>query len=162
MVSLFPAGKREQARRPLDLLLLFPLVLFYMECVVKVYGFGTLFDRGSLFTLLLTVPIGLLAALVCGLFPGRGSRWAAAVVLGIFTLWYAVQTVYVTVFHTFLVVDSLSMADQAAQYWREALAGIGRAAAPILLLLLPLVLLCTLGRRYPPVHSIGHWRGQLC
>ena len=30
MVSLFPAGKREQARRPLDLLLLFPLVLFYI------------------------------------------------------------------------------------------------------------------------------------
>ena len=151
MRSLFPAGKREQPRPPLDLLLLFPLAIFYMECVVKVHCFGVLLDQGTLFTLLLTVPAGLLAALVCGLFPGRGSRWAAAAVLGLFTLWYIVQTVYDTVFHTFLVVDSLSMADQAAQYWREALAGIGRAAAPILLLLLPLVLLCTLGRRYPPV-----------
>lgn len=153
MFSLFPVGKREQARPSPDILLLFPLALFYMECVVKVQCFGVLFDRGSLFTLLLTIPIGLLAALICSLFPGRYSRWAAIVVLALATIWYITQAVYETVFHTFLVVDSLTMVGQASQYWRETLEGSRHALVAILLLLLPLVLLCTLGWRYPPVQS---------
>ena len=151
MFSLFPTGKRVQAGRPPDLLLLLPPALFYMECVVKLWCFGTLWDRGTFYTLLLTVPIGLLAALACGLFPGRASRWAAGAVLGLAAIWDIAQVVYDAVFHTFLVVDSLTMAGQAAQYWRETLEGLRRSLVPVLFLLLPLVLLCTLGRRWPPV-----------
>ena len=152
MISLISlSGRRRQPQPGLDVLLLFPLTLFYLECVVKLWCFGLHLDAGIWYTLLLTVPIGFGCAFFCTLFSGSGSRRAAVTLLALATFWYLVQTVYFTVFHTFLTLDTLTMAGQAAQYWRETLTGIWRALPALLPLLLPLVLLCTLGRRCPPV-----------
>lgn len=150
-----PAGKRQspvKQRPQIILTLLFSVSLFYMECVVKFHCFGRITGHGFLFTFLLTVPIALTAALICHLLPSRWNRLGAAILLGAATAWYMAQVVYETVFQTFLVVDSLSMAGQAAQYWREALTGIGKSLPILLLLAVPLILLCTLGRHLPVAH----------
>lgn len=138
----------EKAGAPYWLLLLwFPLSLLWQELVVKVYCFGRLFDRGLLYTSLFTLALGCLFSLLCLLLPPR-RRWLAAMILGgVTTLWYMVQTVYYTIFKTFLVLYSVSGAGQAMQFWKDILSGIRTAAIPLLLLLVPIGILGIFGRR---------------
>lgn len=138
---------RESAVVPYLLLLWFPLSLLWQELVVKIYCFGRLLDRGLVYTPLFTFALGSLFSLICALFPAR-RRWIAAMVLtGLSTLWYMVQTVYYTIFKTFLVLYSVSGAGQAMQFWRDILSGIRSAALPLLALLAPIVVLSVFGRR---------------
>lgn len=128
-------------------LLWFPLSLLWQELVVKVYCFGRLFDRGLLYTCLFTLALGCLFSLVCLLIPFR-RRWLAAVLFGgVTTLWYMVQTVYYTIFKTFLVLYSVGGAGQAMQFWKDILSGMRTAAVPLLLLLVPVAVLVVFGRR---------------
>lgn len=129
------------------LLLWFPLSLLWQELVIKVYCFSRLLDRGLLYVTLFTFALGCLLSLICIVLPPRG-RWISAMIFcGLTTLWYMIQTVYYTIFKTFLVLYSVSGAGNILQFWEDILSGIGAAAVPLLLLLVPFVLLSIFGRR---------------
>ncbi len=128
----------------------FPLSLFWMECVVKVYCFGVLFDKGLLFAFLFSLSIGLLGAFLGSLWGEGGNRAVSILLTAAGTVWYMAQTVYFTIFRTFLSLSSVEMAGAVLQFWRTILTGISGASFPLLLLALPLILLCVFGRRFTP------------
>ena len=139
-------------------LVFYPLSILWMECVVKYWCFGHLGDRGLGYTILFSVPAGLLCALFCSLGEWKINRRIATILMSLLAAWYMIQTVYYTVFKTFLVLDTLTMAgDALGDFWREALAGIAAASPALFLLLIPVIAvrLCTWhpgkhGRREPP------------
>ena len=52
-------------------------------------------------------------------FARAGAAAAAAMILGgVTTLWYMIQTVYYTIFKTFLVLYSVSGAGNSLQFWK--------------------------------------------
>lgn len=131
----------------------FPLVLFFQELVLHIWAFGTV--HNVLLILLFSLALGTIFNLFCCLWGKTGNRIAAGVLTVLSTLWLCVQTVYFTIFRTFLTVYSIGGAGDAAQYWREALTGIMDAALPLLLLLLPAVVFFVWGRRFAPQERAG-------
>lgn len=144
----------------------FIVSILWMECVVKVWSQGTLFDRGLWFTLLFSLPAGTLCGIACSVWNERVNKWGAVALQVILMLWYGVQAVYYTIFKAFLVLDSLSMAQGAiTDFWRNALDGIFHSLLPIVLVLLPLAVLLLWDRYHSQIgkHSPGrvrhaHWR----
>lgn len=142
-------GKHLQAVKTASwpLLLWFPLSLLWQELVVKVYCFGKLLDRGTLFTLLFTFALGCLFSLICALVPQKARRPVSILLTALTTFWFMAQTVYYTIFKTFLALYSVSGAGQVMQFWKDILAGIWSAALPLVLLALPVLIVCILGKQ---------------
>ena len=144
----------------------FIVSILWMECVVKVWSQGALFDRGLWFILLFTIPAGALCGLACSVWNERVNKWIAIVLQVVLMLWYGTQAVYYTIFKAFLVLDSLSMAQGAiTDFWRNALDGIIKSLLPIALVLLPTAVLALWDHYHAKVgkHSPGrmrnaHWR----
>lgn len=125
----------------------FPILILFQELVVHVWAFGLQIDRSLLFISLFSVSLGLFCNALCALWGTKGRRWWAVGLTALLTLWFCVQTVYFTIFRTFVVLYSVGGAGQVLQFWREILTGIKAAWFPLLLLLLPLVFLFLLWDR---------------
>jgi len=124
--------------RPLEL---FFCSFLWLELIYRLFCVERFFDRGLLYILLFSIPIALICAILCSLWSEKVNCIVAGVLLGLFSLWYMIQSVYFTIFRTVLVTKSFGMAgDALSNYWRETLAGIGRTLPCLLLLAIPLVL----------------------
>ena len=124
-------GKREKREVPAWLLWLwFPAVLTVQELAVHLYAFGTEGRFG--YPILFSLAFGGMADLLCALCSGRGRRAAAGILTVLGTLWLGAQTVYFSVFRTFLTLYSVGGAGQVLQFWRETLGGMARAWLPAL------------------------------
>ena len=88
----------------------FPLSICWMECILRIFSLKMFAGRGLGYTLLFSLPAGLLCALLSSLWGQTGNRRAAIALLSAATGWYMVQTVYYRVFKTFLMLDTLTMA----------------------------------------------------
>ena len=128
----------------------FPALIFWGELVVKFWAFGPELGEEFRFILLFSVALGLFCDLLCSLWPRRVNWILSALLSALITLWLGVQTVYFTIFKTFMTFYSLSGAGQVLQFWREMLIGIRNAALPLVLLLIPFLLLCLFGRPHAP------------
>lgn len=129
-------GKREKREVPAWLLWLwFPAVLTVQELAVHLYAFGAEGRFG--YPILFSLAFGGMADLLCALCSGRGRRAAAGILTVLGTLWLGAQTVYFSVFHTFLTLYSVGGAGQVLQFWRETLGGMARAWLPLLVILAP-------------------------
>ena len=135
-----------QCRPLLCLSLFFSLALFFQECVLKVYAFGSLFDMGLVLAGLFSFSHGFLAALFVSLFRGRLNRVIGFIMLFISSLWLMIQTVYYTIFSTFFTLYSFSGAGDAAEFWKTAMNGIFHSLPPLILMVVPLILYFVLGR----------------
>lgn len=128
-------------------LILFPLSVFWMECVLKGWTLGTPFGQGFVPTLLFSLALGLLLACLSSLGSRRANRIVSVVLLALLTVWFMANSVYYTIFKSFAALDSLTMAgDAIGSYWRETLAGIRNTLPALLLLLIPLAVLLLLFR----------------
>jgi len=127
--------------------LFFPAAIFYMEILIKIFCFHNLFNRGLLYTLLFTLPIGLIVSVICSLFSKKINRVLSITLLSIITLIFGIQTVYFEIFKTFTTLYSATGAGKILQFWREMLTGILYSAIPLLLLSVPLVLWIIFGKR---------------
>ncbi|MBQ6810943.1 MAG: sulfatase-like hydrolase/transferase [Firmicutes bacterium] len=117
-----------------------------MECVLKVYVYGALFDRGLLLMALFTASLGFFAAVIVNLFKGALSRIVGFLLLFFAAFWIMLQTVYYTIFSAFFTLYSFSGAGDVAEFWKAAVTGILDSWLPLLFMLLPLVLYFVLGR----------------
>ena len=120
--------------------LFFTLSVFLMECVLKVYVYGALFDRGLLLMALFTASLGFFAAVIVNLFKGALSRIVGFLLLFFAAFWIMLQTVYYTIFSAFFTLYSFSGAGDVAEFWKAAVTGILDSWLPLLFMLLPLVL----------------------
>ena len=130
--------------RPLELFL---CSLLWLELVFRLFYVPGFFDRGLLYILLFSLPLAGICTLVSSCWNARTNRIVAGSLLAILSLWYMIQAVYNTIFHTMLVTKSFGMAGQAiGNYWRETLLGIVKALPAILLLAIPFALFLWLRR----------------
>ena len=130
--------------RPLELFL---CSLLWLELVFRLFYVPGFFDRGLLYILLFSLPLAGICTLVSSCWNARTNRIVAGSLLAILSLWYMIQAVYNTIFHTLLVTKSFGMAGQAiGNYWRETLLGIVKALPAILLLAIPFALFLWLRR----------------
>lgn len=124
----------------------FFISVLWIESTLKVYCFGSLFDRGFIYMLLFSIPLSLVCTLLSSIWNENGNRRAAAILIGSLTGWHIAQSVYHTVFKTFLVLDTLTMASDAiGNYWREALTGVINTLPAIAFLLIPAAVLYVVG-----------------
>ena len=122
--------------------LFFVLSILWMEGVVKVWCLGTLWDRGLWYMLLFTLPLGGACGLLCSPWNEKVNCCIAFLLQTLMTVWFGTQAVYYTIFRSFLVLDSLSMAQGAlTDFWRNAVDGIISSLLPMFLVLLPLIVL---------------------
>jgi len=164
------AGKRlekQPERRPAKLpgwvravcpylpLLWFPIVIFYQELVVQAWAFGAPFGKGTWFIFLFSMALGGVCDLLCCIWGARGNRWASCILAVLLTVWLGAQTVYFTIFRTFLTVYSIGGAGKIFTFWRDILDGLRGAWLPLVLLLLPTVLLFVFGKRFTPWERAG-------
>jgi lipoteichoic acid synthase len=143
-------------KRDLIYYLFFPVSLFYMEMVLKVYCFNVLIDKGFWYTLLFTVVIGLIVAILCSVWSQKTNRIVSIILMLLFTLIIGVQTVYYTIFSTFTTLFSVSDAGEVlGEFWKDALLGIWHSIIPLIFVFIPLIFLIAFGKRFLPEKKLS-------
>lgn len=130
-------------------LCLLPAVLLYMELIARCYffdellgkGFGTMTAAALFLGFALDAPLMLLS--------GRARRTALYVTAGLMGFLFSFYTVYYRYFHMVFSWRMAGQAMDAVQFWRDVLVMIGSVWYLIADYFLPLILLCTVGRRRP-------------
>lgn len=88
--------------------LYFPIIILWMEIIVKISSGFSIFD-GIFFTVLFTIPFSCLLTIVSTLFKNEKiNRRIALFFTAFIAIWYNAQLVYNNVFGTFFVVSSIT------------------------------------------------------
>lgn len=96
--------------------LYFPVLLFYLECIFRIFVIKTPPGATFILTLLLCITVGSVLGLLCGLFKPKVNRILSIVLTVIIILPFVVQTVYMGVFHTPLALAGVGGAGQVLQF----------------------------------------------
>jgi phosphoglycerol transferase MdoB-like AlkP superfamily enzyme len=142
--------RRGIAESPLVFYLFFPVAILYLELIPRIFCLKMFWGIGLLYILLFSVPAGLLCALLSSLWSRKINTVVSFVLLGLLTFVCYGQTLYYTIFKTFMTLYSFTGAGEAAAYWKEALAGVWASFIPLLLMLLPLVFWILIGKKTIP------------
>lgn len=130
--------KRKKVVQPLLQQLILPFSFVWLELTFHIGIFRSL-GKEAIFPTLFALGVGFLLSFAGGFLKDRGIRIFTWTVLSVVTLLFAVQTVYYTIFKTFLTIGMfLGNAGDATQFWREGLSGVWKAIPMVLLLLAPL------------------------
>ncbi len=146
-------GRFSQQRKELwcgqyGVLLFLWLTLIYSEWLVRSATISAAFWRAGLWlSVLFAFPPALAVFVLSAQFRKRGNRAVVLAFLGIVYLLYASQLVYYKIFFQFYSATSMGNAGQVVQFWKVALAAIGKNLVLLLLLAVPLVVAAVWGRR---------------
>lgn len=149
------AGKSsEYAKNLVAMLLFFPLALFFMELVVRVFtvGFPTFAQAANI--LFFSFSTGALISAVISLIKNRTAVRITAIALSvILAVLLASQLIYFKIFSTYYSLDSVGMAGEAmTDFGSVMMVTIGKNLHILLLLFIPVILISVFnGRitRYP-------------
>lgn len=136
-----------------------PCLCLYFELVFHLLIYRS--AEGLLFPLLFSVPTGMLAAFVLGLFPRRAGQVLLPVITFIATVIYSAQVIYYSVFRTFFSVYSMGNGGQITQFMSAIFLAIAKNWLPILLFLVPVVLVIVLRSRIR-YRIVTYWQPVLC
>lgn len=131
--------------------LIIPLLLFYMEVVLKLYCFENIPARAFLYTGLFSLSIGFGVMLLCSFFSKKFNWILLRVILGLYLILCSVQIVYYSIFKTFgTLYSAIEGMDAVAKFWSTTLTKVQAGFSVLLLLLIPYILFLILGRRHVP------------
>lgn len=139
----------------------FPLDLIWLELVCRIGLLGKFAGRGLGYTILFSMALGLALSALGSLGGQRYRRLFACVTSGFLAFWFSVQSVYYTIFTTFLTLYSVGNGGDALQFWREALTAMGQIWYLLFLLWAPLIVLILLLARRGKTKSRAGWRWQV-
>lgn len=128
--------------------LYFPILLFYLECIFRIFVTKTMPQATFLLTLLMCITLGSVLGLLCGLFKPKVNRILSIVLTVVIILLFAVQTVYMGVFQTPLVLSSVGGAGQVLQFMDIIISTILSHMLPLLLMAVVPAAACVLMWRY--------------
>ena len=138
--------RRRDRKSSFRRMLFFPVAIFYMELVLRLWTvlrdpskvFG---GDGLLYAFLFAIGAGLVCNLLVSIFPGKLRRFMHWFTLCFVTLMFMIQVVFYTIFRGHAGVGHLEVATAAiTNFFMDMLDGIGNAAIPLMLILLPLAL----------------------
>lgn len=138
----------------------FPVLIIYLEIVLKIFIFKTLFNEGFLNMVMFSIPVGLLIHLVTTFFNERENKVSLILFVILLTVIYISQFVYYRIFSTFLSLYSCIGTSQAVQFWKEIIAAIYKDIIPVFLLLLPLALVVVLNKKIKYIFKTD-WKSKL-
>lgn len=121
--------------------LFFPILLIYFEVIFRIFVLNTAPQFTFLYELCLCIIIGSCIHLVCSLFSAVANKVLSILFTSLFTLWFIVQTVYLSIFQTPLVISSISGAGQVLQFTGIIFSAIAKHWLPIILIIaFPLII----------------------
>lgn len=135
-------ASRRKPRRPsvVRRMALFPLIIFYMEAVLRLWSAQPFWGVGFLYALLFSVGVGFICNLLTSLLPMRAGQVMRWVFLWVFTLFFGVQVIFYSVFRTYVEFGAMAMAGNVVDFFAEAVQGFFNNLLPVFLLLLPVAL----------------------
>lgn len=119
----------------------------YLEMLFRIWIFRSLLGIGTLYSVLFAIPAGTLVYILSSVFKERVNRVLSWVVIVIYTLPYAVQVVYYSVFRTFLSLYSVTGASQVLQFWQQILIAIVKSLPILIPMSAPLVFMLVFGMK---------------
>jgi len=119
---------------------LFPLAIFYMELVLRLWSAQSFWGVGILYALLFSVGAGMICNLLTSLLPMRAGQIARWVLLWMFTLFFGVQVIFYSVFRTYMELGALGMVGNVADFSLEAVQGFFNNLLPVFLLFFPIAI----------------------
>ncbi len=135
----------------------FPALLFYLECIFRIFVIRTAPSATFILTFFMCITAGAVLGIVCGLFKPRINRILSVIFSVLAVLIFAVQTVYMGVFQTPLVLFGVGGAGQVLQFMDIIVSTIISRLLPLLLMIaapvaaqLAMVHFHIEFRKYPP------------
>lgn len=137
--------------------LLFPVVIIYLELIVRLASASDDFFGKSIWTMLLfSLAFGFLFTFLTTVWGPKANRIICGILLFLITLWIGVQTVYFRVFRTFSTVYSSTQAGNVfGEFGDQVLTGIWKTKFYLIFILLPFVLWLIFGIRHMNWKRIG-------
>ncbi len=150
-----PSGKRKNPlRRKRAFLFYFPALILYLELVfhiaIRISTKNPAGDGSVFHIVMFSLAAGCLLTFISTLFVNRINKWIAYILSGFISILFCVQLVYFQQFRDYFKWSTIGFAGDVTQFWREALACIGRNIITLLLLLAPFVLYCIFGQKKAP------------
>ena len=136
-----------------------PFLLLFMELIGYYYLFGFNLNYGWIFSAITAISFGLIINVILSFMPRVAQKIVAVVLLLILGIYYSVVLIYYSIFHSFFIWQTIGLANDVTQFYREAIDGIIANWYKVLTSLLPAILICFL---------IGHkkiqtgWINFLC
>ena len=119
----------------------FLAALFYEELFLKLFCFHRLTLSGVCFTLLFTLPAAMLLGLLCGGLAPRYGRVCFVGCTALLSLWLGAQTVYFSLFKTYLSLFSVTKLGMVAGAFGDMAVGeILMNWFPVVMMAVPVVL----------------------
>ncbi len=125
----------------------FPLYFLWLEVICRIGLLGKFVDRGLGYTLLFSMAGGLLLAAFVTFGPPRYRRIFTIAVSALAAFWASAQSVYYTIFSTFLTLYSVGNGGDALQFWRDILNAMGKIWYLLILLWAPFVAMVASGSK---------------
>ena len=133
-----------------------PLLLFYMEVVLKLYCFENIPARAFFYTGLFSLSIGFGIMLFCSFFSKKANWILIRLILGLYLILCSTQILYYSIFKTFgTLYSAIEGSDAVVKFWSTILINVRAGFSVLLLLLVPYVLFFILGRNYVPTPQNG-------
>lgn len=121
----------------------FLIVMVYMELVFHIYNFHKI-DLNTIGIILFSASFALLTGFLCSVFPAKVNRILATFFTLLFSIYFCVQIVYHAVFQNYLSLSAmLGVAGQALDYQDTIMKNVLNNLVALILLLLPIVFICT-------------------
>lgn len=118
--------------------LFFFVAILYQDLLVKGICLRSLSLRGTIMTILFSIPWAMFFSFLCTVVPRRAGRVLLPVITGILSVWAGAQVVYYDLFRTFLSLFSVTKAGMVVgSFLNQAAMGIAANWIPILFLLVP-------------------------
>ena len=126
----------------------YTIAVFWMELVYQWFTYGHLSWHVA-FLFLFSIGLGGIFTLLTGLFPRKINRVFSYIFTILMFLFYATELVYQSLFKVPLLWGvAAGAADDATAYWKEGLEQIVKNLPALLLMLLPLIALILLSKKY--------------
>ncbi len=121
-------------------LLFMPLLIIYLETVLKTVTYEKVFNEGFVFMCLFSIPIGLALHLLVTSFNEKTGKIVFFIIISCLTIYYAAQMIYYKIFSTFASLYFFIGAGKAAQFYKILLAALKSSVIPLIFAMLPIII----------------------
>lgn len=143
-----PRQRRDRSgEKAIQAALWFPGFIFWLEVICRIGLMERFFSRGLWYTFLFSVAAGLFLTLLVTFGNQRYRKIFTVAVSALMAFWASAQSIYYTIFSTFLTLYSVGNGGDALQFWRDILAAMGKIWYLLILLWAPVVALAFSGNR---------------
>ena len=133
--------------RGMGIFIYFIMTAVWLEVIFHVRSFEVT-GAELIHAVLFSACMAMIPAIICAFLPQKPAKVLAIIFTVFIIILFGVQTVYNEVFKNYLTLSLAGEnAGQVIDYWREILVAIKDQWFSILLFMLPLIFLCTIGRK---------------